>query len=77
MRALLFSVLVLTGCSTQPTSVQVPISAPCKVQTPNQPTFRYSPPYENVFDGVRDLLGDREVTLGYEEELRAALKACQ
>lgn len=82
MRFVIFTWLVLvvligTGCATRPEAVQVPIAVPCKVEEPQQPTYRFTPPYDDVFSVTRDLLGDREVSLGYEEELRAALRACK
>ena len=70
----------LTGCAllqSKPEETKIPIPVPCKVDTPNKPSLRYSPPYDNIFDGVRDLLGDREVQNSYEIELEAALKACK
>lgn len=75
---ILLSVLA-TGCATTgaPSEVKIPIAVACKTEAPNQPTYRFSPPYETVFEGVRDLLGDREVALAYENELRAALQSCK
>lgn len=50
---------------------------PCKAEEPVQPIYNYAPPYTTAFDGARDLLVDRELALGYEEELRAALRSCK
>ena len=74
--------LVLGGCATNPTVkvptiVKVPVMVPCKVDDVAVPTLRFAPPYADVFEGVRDLLGDREVTAAYENELRTALKSCK
>ena len=79
MKALLLSLLLLTGCASvpQPAVVQVPITVPCETKAPNKPTLRYSPPYDSLFEGMRDLLGDRELMTGYGTELEAALKSCQ
>lgn len=75
--AVLLAVLV-TGCAhTQQPGANIPIAVPCKTPEPLQPTYRFVPPYENVFDAVRDLVGDRELALAYENELRAALKSCK
>jgi hypothetical protein len=76
---ILAAALVLSGCAgtKMPPSIQIPISEPCKTEDPLQPTYRYVPPYENVFDAVRDLLGDRELSTAYEIEQRAALKSCK
>ena len=68
---------LLGGCATSPEVVKVPVPVPCSVETPKQPEYRFAPPYEDVFSGVRDLLGDREQALTYEEALRAALGACR
>ena len=72
-------VLFLTACGHNPPKPDplIPIATPCKTETPDKPTYRYQPPYDNVFDGVRDLLGDREVSLAYEKQLETALKSCK
>jgi hypothetical protein len=70
----------LGGCATfgtVPEEVKIPIAVACKTEDPNVPTFRFNPPYDNIFDATRDLMGDREVALAYENELRAALKSCK
>lgn len=76
---LLICVFSLTGCSTMsgPEIVKVPIAVACKTEEPAKPEYRYSPPYENIFDAVRDLLGDRELSNAYENELSTALKSCK
>lgn len=70
---------VLIGCANtkELVEVKIPISVPCEVETPAEPSYRFSPPYTKTFDAVRDLLGDREVAQAYEEELRVALKSCK
>lgn len=79
MKALILLIAVFaTGCATtQAPPPSIPIAVPCKTEEPLQPTYRFSPPYENVFDAVRDLMGDREVAIAYENELRTALKSCK
>ena len=76
---LIISAILLAGCDTMPKvpEVKIPVAVPCKVEEPNQPTYRFSPPYTSVFEATRDLLGDREVALAYENELRTALKSCK
>lgn len=75
---LLLPLIIFAGCATTvPPTVQIPIAQPCKVETPTQPTYRFQPPYQDIFQSTTDLLGDRSTALGYEIELRAALKACQ
>lgn len=77
--ALIAASVLMVGCATTkgPTEVLVPIPVKCETPDPNIPTYRFSPPYENIFDAVRDLLGDREVSAAYENELRVALKSCK
>lgn len=79
MKYLLLLTLALGGCATldEPVDPLIPVRVPCKEEEPNQPTYRYTPPYDNVFDGVRDLLGDREIALAYENQLRTALRGCK
>lgn len=76
--ALLFSALIISGCATNaPKETALPIFVPCKVETPADPTYRYAPPYDSVYDAVRDLLGDVKVRDGYEGELKAAIRSCK
>jgi hypothetical protein len=76
---LLVAALAISGCATTqvPSEVKIPVPVACKTPEPNAPTYRFSPPYENIFDAVRDLMGDREVALAYENELKAALASCK
>lgn len=76
------SLVLLSACATtEPTivtkEVKVPVPVPCKTEEPASPPYRFAPPYDNVFDATRDLLGDRELSLAYENELRTALKSCK
>jgi hypothetical protein len=75
----IFLALILSGCATTeaPPVEKIPVRIPCETTDPIQPSYRFAPPYDNLFDGVRELMGDREVSLGYEIELRAALKSCK
>ena len=78
----LSAVMLMSACATtEPTiitkEVKVPVPVPCKTQDPATPAYRFTPPYDNVFDATRDLLGDRELSLAYENELRTALKSCK
>lgn len=80
MKYLIIALAVLaTGCAHNQSvpEVLIPVPMPCKTAEPNQPTYRFTPPYTNVFDATRDLMGDREVSLAYENELRVALKSCK
>lgn len=70
--------LCLCACATKPVDTTlVPISVPCKVETPAEPNWVYKPPYSNLFDAVRDLLSDRQNSIAYQTELKAALKSCK
>jgi hypothetical protein len=74
--------LVLSACASAPvlTEVKIPIAEPCAVAVPTEPDYQFkSHPYskDDPFTPVRDLLGDRELSLTYETELRVALMACK
>ena len=76
------ALVLLSACATtEPTiitkEVKVPVAVPCQVAEPTPPDLRYKPPYDNIFDAVRDLVGDRELSQAYENELRTALKSCK
>jgi hypothetical protein len=75
---LILALAVLGGCATtsSPTAL-VPVAVACKTEDPAQPSYRFSPPYDDIFIAVRDLMGDRELAMAYEVELRAALKSCK
>lgn len=75
--AVFLLLLTLSGCAVVPKTVEVPVAVACKVETPNEPTYRFIPPYSDIFLAVRDLLGDREVSAGYEAQLKAALESCK
>lgn len=73
--------VLLTGCAFDKEvlvkEVKVPVPVKCQTPDPAQPAYRFQPPYDNVFDSSRDLIGDRELALAYENELRTALKSCK
>lgn len=69
---------LMTGCaSVKPITADIPIAVACKTPDPEAPTYRFQPPYTTVFEGTRDLMGDREASLAYQIQLRAALKSCK
>jgi hypothetical protein len=77
-KLLIITALILSGCATtEGPRVNIPIAVPCKAEIPAAPGYRYAPPYDSVFEAIRDLLGDRELSEGYEAELNAALKSCK
>ena len=71
--------LLMTGCATfgQNKDTNIPIAVACKTEDPKEPTYRFNPPYDDIYEATRDLMGDREAALGYEKELKAALKSCK
>lgn len=77
--AILLCALFMVGCASvpKPITAEIPIAVLCKTPEPIPPTYRFEPPYTTVFEGTRDLLGDREAALAYEIQLRAALKSCK
>ena len=76
---ILLGALAMTGCATTqiPKTIEIPVPVPCKTPEPPAPTYKFVPPYSTPFEGARDLLGDRDVSMAYELELRAALKSCK
>lgn len=72
-------VTLMTGCAStgQGPTAEIPIAVACKTPDPTTPTYRFQPPYKTVFEGTRDLMGDREAALAYEIQLRATLKSCK
>ena len=79
---LLIAALALGGCATDkgvilPKTVEVPVAMPCKTATPDKPAYHFNPPYATIFEGTRDLMGDRDQSLAYEIQLEAALKSCK
>lgn len=83
MKYALILAVLLSGCACfkkpeapEPQVVKVPVAVPCEVQVPARPEYHFRPPYKSVYEGTRDLLGDRAAWKAYQEELEAALKAC-
>lgn len=81
------SIVFLASCATQREPVintviqrvEIPISVPCKVDTPALPEFNFDKLTEesNIFDKVKATLADRMIREAYEEELRIALSSCK
>lgn len=74
--------LILTGCTSipkLPSVVKVPVSAPCRVETPSVPDYKFPSLSEqdSVWTKVKTLLSDRQLSIAYEETMRAALTACK
>lgn len=78
--------LCLGGCATtepppppKPITVQVPVRVPCEIEEPKSPQFSFSALSEEstLYEKVQSLLADRLLHLGYEEQLRTALRGCK
>lgn len=80
---ILLSLASLSGCfATIPTvqvpkTVEVPVPVLCKTPAPDAPKLHFNPPYGTVFNGTKDLLGDREQMTAYQTQLLAALNSCK
>ena len=79
---LLFAFLI-TGCASSPVikteiqRVEIPIPVSCTVAIPAEPDFNFNKITANdtLFDKVKSLLADRELSIGYQLELLVALKS--
>lgn len=78
--------LFLVGCKTMPPAVKVeiqkveiPIEVPCKTEFPKKPEFKFGTlsTEQDIYDKTQILLADRNLHIGYEIELEAALKSCK
>lgn len=84
-KILIVAVLLLGGCTTtpppvpKPQIVQVPVREPCKIEEPESPQFSFQSLSQesNLYEKVQALLADRLLHLGYEEQLRTALRGCK
>ena len=85
MAGMLMSVLILGGCgamqtaAVQPVEVKVPVSVPCKVAAPKRPDFAVDALHvgAGVWEQMKALRAERLQRMGYEQELEAAVGACQ
>ena len=82
----LLPIILLTGCATTPPAMQlvtqrveVPISVPCATATPLAPDycFKKLTTADDIFNKTKCLLSDRQLSIGYETELTAALQSCK
>lgn len=80
--------VTLAGCKSAPTTitsppvvheVQVPVSVPCKTETPTKPAFAVDalPLGADIWEQMQALRAERIQRKGYERELEAAVAACQ
>ena len=83
--SLILLAVLLTACATtQPViqvktvTVDVPVAVPCNAVVPTAPLYNFSKSKttDDVFDKTKSLLADRDLSLGYEAELLAALNSC-
>jgi hypothetical protein len=58
--------------------VEVPVAVPCKAVVPTAPDLNFGKvtPDQDLFEKTKALLADRNLQLGYEAELLAALNSC-
>lgn len=80
-----FVSLLLVGCATPPAGIQVqiqrveiPVAVPCSVKIPTPPVYNFGSlkTTDDIFTKDKTLLADRDLSLGYEDELLAALNSC-
>lgn len=79
------ALVLLAGCQSAPTivkepvEVQVPVSVPCKIETPAAPAWALSavPTDANVYEKVRAALAELDQRVAYEGQLLAAIAGCQ
>lgn len=74
--------LALVGCETTPKvpdKVLVPYAIPCQVSTPAVPSYMFGTltADNTIWDKVKVLLSDRQLSIAYELELEVALAACK
>lgn len=78
--------LCVGGCATtqptkppEPIQVEVPVRVPCTIDEPQSPQLSFEKLKEDstLYEKVRVLLADRLLHLGYEEQLRTALRGCK
>lgn len=72
-------VAVLASCGATTKVVKVPVSVPCKVDMPQPPVWATESlkPDAGIFDQVKALLAERRQRQGYQQQLEAAIAACQ
>lgn len=68
----------LGGCATRTVThrVNIPVPVPCRIQWPVEPQPTPFPADANIVTKAKILLADLERRIGYEVELRAAVRSC-
>lgn len=83
---ILIGLIVLGGCATtepakppEPLVTYVPVRTPCAIEEPKTPDFNFprASVESTLYEKVQTLLADRLLHLGYEEQLRTALRGCK
>lgn len=76
--------VLLAGCATPPAAptvqrVEVPVTVRCKITAPQPPDWAvdHLQPGQPLAVQARALRAERLQRMGYEQELQAAIKACQ
>jgi hypothetical protein len=79
MRLLVFPpiFLAMTACATKPAvTVKIPVPVPCITGTIQEPVYPTVEADTGLFERVQALLAERELRMGYEAQLKAAVAAC-
>lgn len=78
MKALaLVPALFLAACAhNEPVIVKVPVPVPCITERIEEPIYPVAADDAGIFERVKVLLAERELRMGYEARLKAAVAAC-
>ena len=80
------TLFALSGCATTPPiikvvtqRVEVPVPVACKEITPIAPDYCFIKlkDTDNIYDKVKCLLADQDLSIGYETELLVKFNACK
>jgi hypothetical protein len=66
------------GIEVQTQKVEIPVAVPCKAVVPKVPSWNFDKltTANDIFTKDQYLLADRQLHLGYEDQLLAALNSC-
>lgn len=77
---------LISGCATTQETiryvtqeVKIPVPIKCQTPVPDKPDFNFPKMNEgsDIFEKVKSLLADRNLHLGYEDQLLTALQSCK
>jgi hypothetical protein len=84
--SLLLVIPLLSACVTtkevikyETLEVKVPVPIKCLAEIPEKPDFNFPKIKEesDIFEKVKSLLADRNLHLGYQDQLLTALQSCK